>query len=281
MIKQIASLLFGFLSAAQPVNAQTDQPESTANNSWMIYDRVASDGLRLVVLTRAGNPEMQSLLRNGGATVVTCQAEPANINEYGMPQGTNRLYALEDELAAAPSLLAARAIHIASVTGQGQRRIFILHADPLDLSPLLAAMQIQGFSCEASPVEDRQVLIQLVTPTPLESALCADQDVIAVLQKNGDDGSSPRETNFWFYGQRAALDTLIAALEPHGFSVNHWMSEPDGVVLSREMPTDLQEFNMLTPVILDIADYSGVDYTGWETKIIPQTSAEPDQSRCH
>jgi len=240
----------------------------------MVYERVAADGKPLVVVVRTGNPEVQTLLYHGRATVVICRTDPANVNDQGMPQGTERLYPLEDKLDEAPALLAAGAIRVASVTGQGQRRMFFVHRDPLDFSPLLKTTEVQGFACDAAEVDDRQALIHLVTPTHLERQLNGDQDVIAGLQKDGDDGQAPRKTDFWFYGQRGYLGSLAASLKTQGFSVDHWISDPTGVVLSRKMSVDWAAFQALTPVIVRAAEQSGVEYDGWETLVVSQTSKQ-------
>lgn len=276
MIRKIASLLLGVSSVSQPVSAQPDKADSSPTGRWMVYERMAFDGKPLVVLVRTGNPEVQTLLLNGRATVVICRTDPANVNDQGMPQGTKRLYPLEDKLDEAPALLAAGAIRIASVTGQGQRRMFFVHRDPLDFSPLLKMTEVQGFACDAEEVDDRQALIHLVTPTHLESQLNGDQDVIAGLQKSGDDGQAPRKTDFWFYGQRGSLGALAASLKAQGFSVDHWLSDPTGVVLSRKMSVDLAAFQALTPVIVGTAERSGVDYDGWETLVVSQASTHMD-----
>ena len=279
MIRKIASLLLGVSSVSQPVGAQTNKADSANSGRWMVYERVASDGKPLVVLVRTGSPEVQTLLHHGRATVVICRTDPANVNEQGMPQGTERLYSIEDKFDEAPALLAAGAIRVASVTGQGQRRMFFVHRDPLDFSPVLKATEVRGFACDAAEVDDRQALIRLVTPTHLESQLNGDLDVIASLQKSGDDGQASRKTDFWFYGQRGPLGSLAASLKAQGFSVDHWVNDPTGVVLSRKMSVDLAAFQALTPVIVRAAEQSGVDYDGWETLVVSHTSTPPEARR--
>lgn len=281
MTRKIASLLLGLLSVSQPVSAQADKPVSANSDRWVIYERVASDGKPLVVAARTGNSGAQRLLLDGLATVVICRTDPTNVTDQGMPQGTERLYSIEDKLDEEPALLAAAAVRVASVTGQSQRRMFFVHRDPINLSQVLELAQAQGFSCEQSKVDDRQAMIHLVTPFPLEIQLYGDQEVLANLQENGDDGHASRKTDFWFYGQRRLLLPLIANLKTQGFSVDHWLSSPTGVVLSREMPVDLAAFQALTPVLIGAAEQSGVDYDGWETFVVSQTSTQLGSRRDH
>ena len=278
MIKKLA-LLLGFSSISLPVSAQTAQAPSKSGDRWMIYERVASDGKPLVVVARTGNAEVQTLLLNGRATVVICRTDPVNVNDQGMPHGTDRLYSIEDKLdEEAP---AAGAIRVASVTGQGQRRMFFVHHGPLDLSPMLQAIRAPAFACDASEVGDRQAMIQLVTPTPLEIQLNGDQEVIANLQKSGDDGHTPRKTDFWFFGQREPLGSLTANLKAHGFSFDRWLKDPTGVVLSRKMPVDFAAFQTLTPVIVGAAEQSGVEYDGWETLVVAKNSTQSNGKQNH
>ena len=281
MIKRIASLLVGLSSISQPVSAQADNATSATSERWMIYERVASDGKPLVVVARVGNASAQALLLNGRATAVICRADPANVNDQGMPEGTQRLYPIEDKLDEEPALLAAGAIRVASVTGQGQRRMYILHRDPLDLSQLLGTIKVQGFSCDALEVNDRQAMARLLTPTPLEVQLNGDQEVIASLQKSGDDGRLTRKTDFWFYGQRRSLEKLSFDLKARGFSIDHWLNDPTGVVLSRKMPVSFPVFQELTPIIVDVAEQSGVDYDGWETMVVSQPPTKAGGRRDH
>jgi hypothetical protein len=229
-----------------------------------------------------GNASAQALLLNGRATALICRADhPANVNDQGMPEGTQRLYPIEDKLDEEPALLAAGAIRFASVTGQGQRLMYILHHDPLDLSRLLGVIKVQGFSCDALEVNDRPAMVRLLTPTPLEVQLNGDQEVIASLQKSGDDGHTTRKTDFWFYGQQRSLEKLSLDLKARRFSIDHWLNDPSGVVLSRKMPVNFVVFKELTPFIVETAQQSGVDYDGWETMVVPQPPTKADGKRDH
>lgn len=268
MIKQIAASLCVLFAAVLPVSAQPVQLASADDDAWMVFDRAASDGMPLVVVARAGTAPAHMRLLTGRATVVRCRADLANINARGLPQGTDGLYVLEDTLAVAPSFRAAGAVQIASVTGQGQRLMYFVHSDPLDVTPILDATPVQGFACAAGDVEDRKALVSFLTPRPIDIRLDGDRRVITVLHQNGDDGLVPRKTDFWFYGQRGSLNDLVADLAAHGFSVDQWLSGPVGVVLTRDMPVNFPEFYELTPVILDNAERAGVEYDGWRTMLV-------------
>ncbi|TCM19406.1 uncharacterized protein DUF695 [Novosphingobium sp. PhB165] len=256
-----------------PQAAQAEADNAGTDDTWMVYDRAGVNGHPLVVVARTGNAEAESLLREGLVTGVSCRAAAGNVNENGMPQGTDRIYALEDRLLGARTLVEAGGMHVASVTGDGQRRMFYVHRDPVDLGAIVSAMPVAGFACDVCAVTDRQSLIALVTPTALERQLNGDQSVIASLQKQGDDGHAPRKTNFWFYGDKQSLASLSVYLKPRGFTVDHTLKDPAGVVLSREMAVDLTEFRSITPVLVDAVGRFGVEYDGWETFVVRPISA--------
>jgi hypothetical protein len=281
VIKRIASLLLSLSSILQPAGAQPDKAASGKSERWMIYERVAFDGRPLVVIAKVGNASAQALLLNGRATALICRADRANVNDGGMPEDTQRLYPVEDKLDEDPALFAAGAIRVASVTGQGQRRMYILHRDPLDLSQLLGTIKVQGFSCDASAVDDHPAMVSLTTPTSIEFQLNGDQEVIANLQKSGDDGHTKRKTDFWFYGQRRSLERLSSELQMRGFSIDHWLDDQSGIVISRTMPVNFAVFQELTPLIVQTAEQCGVDYDGWETMAVSQPPTSADGRRDH
>lgn len=265
------SLLVGALAVPQAAQAEADN--TGTGEAWVVYERTGVNGLPLVVLARTGNAEGEMLLREGLVTAVSCRADADNMNENGMPQGTDRLYALEDRLAGERALVDAGGVHVASVTGDGQRRTFYAHRAPIDLNAIVRGMSVPGFSCDASTVADRQSLIALITPTALERQLNGDQSIIAVLQQKGDDGHVPRKTDFWFYGDKQGIASLAAYLKPKGFTVDHALKDPAGVVLSRNMAIDLAEFRSITPSLVEAADRAGVEYDGWETRVVRPASA--------
>lgn len=272
MIKKIASVLLGILSASQTACASESSSASANDEVWMVYERKAPAGSRLVVSVRTGNADVAQMLHDGHLTAIVCRTDPANVNDQGMPQNTELLYSLEDRLAVEPALLAVRAMQVASVTGDGQRRMYFVHQDPVDFGPFLQSMPVSGFSCSVSAVADRRSLLDLITPTKLEAELNGDQSVIGNLQKNGDDGHAPRKTDFWFYGQKLALDSLVTSLQSQGFAVDHWLNDPTGVVVSRNMPVDFSTFQSTTPALLEAAENSGVEYDGWETIVVKPSS---------
>lgn len=267
MLRKLLLVLASLVSAGKPVADELGLASATENELWVTFDRKSPGGEPLVVVARTGNSWAMTLLEGGRVSVINCEADLRELSENGMPRNTARLYDLEDRIGTEPTLKAVRAIHVASVTGEGRRAIYLAHSDALDLSPFLESWQVPGFSCNAAEVEYLPALITLITPTALELQLNGDQIVLASLREKGDDGKKPRNTEFWFYGQRESLDLLIVSLAGYDFLFKLWLDREDGVVLSRLMPATREEFQMLTPIIMEMTQRYGVEYDGWETKI--------------
>lgn len=277
MLKKLVSAALGLWSVSHPMTAQADMSVSGSQDRWFLYDRSAPDGMPLIVMARTGDAQIQALVSSGRMTVLSCRADPQNMMDHGIPKGTDLLYPVEESFDRQPTLVAAGALHVASVTGQGQRRMVLVHREPLDMAPVLKTIDVPGFSCSASEAENRQDLVRIITPTSVEVQLNGDREVIANLQKSGDDGHAVRKTDFWFYGSRKALDPLVADLKAQGLSLDHWLKGPSGVVLSRETSVDLSAFRTLTPILVVAAETHGVEYDGWETFVVTDRSkhAEP------
>ncbi len=255
-----------------------DQSVSGESDTWMLFERLTSDGYPLVVLARTGNSLVDDALEGALVSVVRCQADSEIVNDKGMPQHTDRIYPIEDELAGELSALNVGAFHVASISGDGERRLVYTHRTPLDFNPVLQLFRVEGYSLSASAIVDRDALIDLITPTPIEWQLNGDMAVISNLEKNGDDGATPRKTDFWFYGDKAALDGVVADLTPWGYAVDHWLEDPKGVVLTSETAVDVSAFLDVTPVLVATADKYGVTYDGWETFVVLPSATEPESA---
>ncbi|MHA6719412.1 ribonuclease E inhibitor RraB [Sphingomonas sp. RS6] len=237
------------------------------NDSWILLDRQTEDGYPLVVLARTGNASVVDAVRNDFVTVVRAIADSDLVNDGRMPLHSDRLYPVEEGIAQALSAIGVGALHVASITGDGQRRMIYTHGEPLDFAPLLERFCPDGYALNAG-LDEKQSLIDLITPTAIDVKLNGDMSVISHLEKNGDDGTVQRRTDFWFYGDTERLAELAEELGQSGFVFDRWLAEPDGVVLSRETSVDLEIFRNLTPMLVDAAEKHGVEYDGWETSVV-------------
>jgi regulator of RNase E activity RraB len=258
------------------VNDQADQSVGGDADSWLLFERCTEAGYPLVVLARIGNPLVEEAIDQALMTIVRCQADPEIVNDSGMPQHTDRVYSLEDTLARELDAFGVEAMHVASVTGDGARCLVYVHLAPLDFKPLLESHPVPGYSLSAVSPGDRSALTALITPSALDRQLSGDRGVISNLEELGDDGSQPRRTDFWFYGERSALTAVAAELAPWGFTISHYTEDGDGVVLYTETATDLDTFRELTPVLIGIAEKYFVTYDGWETFVVRAGAPAPE-----
>jgi hypothetical protein len=234
----------------------------------MLFERLTPENYPLVVLARSGNPCVEQSLRERNLSVVRCEAEPDLVNDRGMPQHTDRLYPLEDALADQLTALDVGAFHVASVTGNRLRQIIYSHSLPVNFDAMLGAFDIQGYSLRSLAPSDRDALIELVSPTELDRQLNDDRRVISNLQEHGDDVRIPRKTDFWFYGPPHAVQNVAAELEPWGLSIDHWLDDPEGIVLTAHLPVDFDAFREITPVLVSTAERHQTRYDGWETLVV-------------
>lgn len=253
-----------------------DQSVAGDDDTWVLFERLTQDSYPLVVLARTGNSLVDDALRNDHLSVVRCQADIDIVNDVGMPQQTDRIYPIEDKLARELNAFGVGALHVASVTGDGERRMIYTHATPLDFDPILQLLQAEGYALSAWIPTERDSIIELITPSDTERQLNGDMSVISNLEKNGDDGITPRKTDFWFYGERASLERVVTELEPWGYSVDHWLDDPEGVVLTTKTAVDFGTFREVTPVLVAAAERQGVTYDGWETFVVRVDLTEPE-----
>ncbi|MFD1787280.1 ribonuclease E inhibitor RraB [Sphingomonas floccifaciens] len=256
------------LSPGSTVAGEADQ--------WMLFERMSTDGYPLIILVRNGDPVVSEALKAGLLSVVSCKADSSIFFDNGLPQYTDRIYPIEDKLAHELERCNFAVFHVASVSGEGQRRLIYAHAEPVDFERMLKSVKVEGYSFSTDTPLDHSDLIDLITPSATDRQLSGDMSVISNLSKNGDDGTAARKTDFWFYGATNALEALIADLTPWGFAIDHWLDEAEGVVLTTNTAVDLDSFKSLTPVLVATAETHGVKYDGWETFVVSPEAPEPD-----
>lgn len=262
------------------MTASADPSVAGNHDRWILLERRTKDGYPLIVRVRTGNSLVDQALVEAAITVVRCQAAIELVDDNGLPQHSDRCYSLEDGLASELEALGVGAFHVASVTGEGERRLIYAHSGPLEFEPLLSLFPVEGYALSTA-MEDQTRLIELIMPTRVDEQLNGDLAVISNLKAHGDNGSVPRKTDFWFYGPTSGLQQVVAELGPWGYIVDHWINDPTGVVLSSETPVDFGSFREVTPVLVATAERHGVTYDGWETLVLqdePPPTAQPSIS---
>jgi len=238
------------------------------DDSWMVYDRPSAEGFPLVVRLRTGNEDLLNFARRNVISAVRFVAGESEINDNRMPVNMGPLYDLEDQLVAHFVEIGTDAYQLATVTGEGQRVLYFAGERALQIYDLGTDEQTEGFSVRVDRVEDAKLFWALVTPSSAEKHLNGDQDVIENLKKDGDDGTTPRKTDFWFYGAQGPLKGLIRDLPSVGLALDHWLEDGTGIVATRITPVDFKTFRGLTPLLLRCAERNQVTYDGWETPVL-------------
>lgn len=250
------------------MSQEIDNSVSGETDTWMLFERTTSDGYPLVVLSRIDNSMIADLLANGNTTFIRCEADLSLVNDWGMPQGTDRLDAIIDKLVLELKLLDLGAFHAGNITGDGRRDIVIAHRQVIEFGPLLRLLQAEDYKLSAVSVSDRAQVTNLLTPTDVDRQLNGDLGVISNLEKNGDDGLTPRKTEFWFFGEEPKLRNLTEELAAHGYGIEEWLTGPVRVTLSKIMAVDFNTFRTVTPMLVGAAKKYGAEYDGWETLVI-------------
>lgn len=245
----------------------TDMTIAGEADRWMLMSRESVDGYPLIVRARTKNDFIVDFEKLNAVSAVICDLKPGFIQENSLPTsaGLNALHELEDDAIGALSSLQPHCFHTASVTGDGRRVLYFAHANGVEVAALVSCIGSEIADIEVTSDFKLTTYREFITPTSLDIQLDGDQQVIGVLEENGNQADVPRKVDFWFYGEPLKLQLLAAKLEKLGFEVDHCLNNPGGVVLSRTMGTEISTFHELTPQLLEFAEESGVEYDGWET----------------
>jgi hypothetical protein len=259
------------VSDSSPIDAAGDR------DIWMLLSRQSEDGYPLVVRTRC-NPEVTQFSEVNKVVAVICDVRDDLVNDNGMPSCFEELIDIEDALVAAVAASGKIGYHTASVTGDG-RRVFYFAIEPtLPIAELTEEQVVRVGELSLMSDFEFDTYVDFITPTDLDRQLDGDRKVVQNLSEGGDDGQIPRTIEFWFYGERSALQSVADRLTPAGFQHVRWLDETDGVVLSLESAVGMDTFRDLTPLLVNTAAEFGVTYDGWETPVIsPQ--APPPQAK--
>jgi hypothetical protein len=242
---------------------------------WMTFMRHTEDGYPLSIFVRMNNPRVQALAKSGIITGLRFDLAVELVRDNGLPADIAALQNLEERFLKELQLLEVGALHLASVTGDGGRSMYFVHDLEIDFQPLVDHYKVPDVQISASIISNRLGLLELVSPTAVEQQLNGDIGVISNLEKNGDDGTAARRTDFWFYGQRTHLEALAKELAPWGYVIDRWLDEPEGAVLFTETSVDFGTFQEVTPVLVGAAEKHGVTYDGWETFVVRPDAPEP------
>jgi hypothetical protein len=249
-------------------------------DQWMLLERASSDGLPLIVRSRI-NSAIADFAEANRVSAVICDVHSEYVRDDGMPTCLTQLYELEDQIVESVADTEIATFHTASATGDARRVLYFAADAKLNLKAIVETVSSEIMIASVISDLDFVTYRDLVTPTWLEAQFDGDRQVISNLEHHGDDGTASRKIDFWFYGERAALQQMAERLAIEGgFSVDHWLNDPSGVVLTIESSAEMRNFSNITPLLLEAADEFSVTYDGWETLVVsnhapPESSPKP------
>lgn len=159
----------------------------------------------------------------------------------------------------------ARLVATHTEPSQGQRTYLLATPKPDAVIAALAAVKPPaGVTAQAKALPAAS--IDQWAPTRLEFQTSRDDEVRRTLAKSDDDGSAPRNVDFFFYkGDQSALRVAATAA---GFTARKSESDPNGSVLSLATPVNEAALNTLNIRFLDWSDRFKAEYDGWETELV-------------
>lgn len=256
----------------------TDMTVAGDEDGWMLIERQSAEGLPLLVRSRVINRAITSFENDNKVSAIVLDLRPEYVTDNGFPRNLDDVHRLEDEIVEKLSALSSICFHTASVTGDARRVMYVAHSNTESLDNLVKSFEVNFGEFQLFDDFDIEVYREFVTPTALDKQRNGDQAVIAALQSNGDVGDIARKIDFWFYGDRAALDGILNGLREIGLELDHWLEDPNGLVACSNAPATSAYFRELTPQLVELADIYGVEYDGWETFIVKDDNMSEDES---
>lgn len=251
----------------------TDMSTSGDDARWTLLERQTAEGLPLVVRSRVRDAEILEFEQSNEVSAIIVDLRPEIVRDDGLPRNLDELHRLEDDIVEKLDALPERCIHTASVTGDARRTMYIAHDASAPLQLLVDTFALDFGELQLFRDFELDVYQEFITPTALDKQLEGDQGVIAALESHGDVAEAPRKIDFWFYGERAALDRTLVDLGRLGLELDHWLDDPVGFVATSESPATMVHFRQLTPRLVELADKHGISYDGWETFIVKSDEA--------
>lgn len=152
---------------------------------------------------------------------------------------------------------------------QGRRSYLIVSPEPSKVAAALA-----GLKPPAGATADVRTLdaaaLETWRPTPLEFQTSQDDNVRRAIAEHGDDGTTPRGVEFFFYG--GDQPALRAAATEAGFQARRAEGDRTGTILSRKTAVDVETLTELNVLFIAWSSRFQAEYDGWETEVVKKAS---------
>ncbi len=91
------------------------------------------------------------------------------------------------------------------------------------------------------------------------------EEIRRQLASHGDNGQTPRDTLFYFYG--GDLEGLEKAARSNDFVVRPTATSP-GLILEKTLPVEEERFDATDALMNRWAEEFGAEYDGWECAVV-------------
>jgi hypothetical protein len=253
MMRGIASLAFALLAGIQPAAARSFED---FGDDVMLYVRDGQSDRPSIVLY---DPKAAEANVKAKRPVVELTLDFASATERWDYRA-----AVDDRLGELLKGMSARLVVTHTEPKQGRRSYLIVTAEPARVAAVLDRITPPTGIAAATRTLPASEL-ETWRPTPLEFQDAQDEQVRSALAEQGDDGTTPRMVDFFFYG--GDLAALRAAAIQMDFETRKAEGNRPGIVLSRRSSVDSKTLNTLNIQFLDWSSRFRVEYDGWETEL--------------
>jgi Family of unknown function (DUF695) len=135
------------------------------DDGWQVFGKTPNGGQQRLFRSRAGWPPIRAYALENQMMRVRCALRPDQVRDDGMPRSTKDLDDYEDRLLGALKAADAEVYLIASVTGDGNRDLFLSARDLDDLRAGIKAARtsIDTFKLQIAPVNEKEQFLDALS----------------------------------------------------------------------------------------------------------------------
>lgn len=240
--------------------------------NWMFAIRHKPDGpVSLFVNTEYRDSGAAPDSSRSSATRIRVPFNNPSEDGLGETSEADSLFDLVDRLV--PKLASeASATFIGRVRGGGNASFWFY--SPKDQRATIERLANHALGNRSIAVEHRSdpewSMYHSLLPTPGESRLTLDYQVVQVLEENGDPLTPKRDVRHHIYfPDRGGADTFAQRIAPDGFKIEIEPSDGQWLVCAaRDDSVEHPQISSITGPLADLAAQLGGDYDGWEAMLV-------------